>query len=536
MNNKKNNKNTVDFSGQTQVFDIIRSAFAKYAEQPAFTCLGQTLTYKEIEDNSKALACYLQQHSGLVPGDRIAIQLPNLIQFPIAAYAALQCGYVLVNTNPLYTEREMRHQFSDAGVKAVIILSDLLPKLENVLKDTNITHVLVTKATDMLMPQAHTESYEANDGVVFNNFLKALDTGNNNKSFKEVSGELEDLAALQYTGGTTGLSKGAMLSHKNLLANVQQTYQRFEHVCEDGKDIYVAPLPLYHIYAFTVNLLLAASHGTHNILIPNPRDLDAFVSAIKPYQFTCVTGINTLFVGLCHHPDFKKLDFSKLRLTVSGGSALTVNAAKLWKEATGCTISEGYGLSETSPVLSFNEPGNEKIGTIGFPLMDTEVQIWDENNNPVSQGQEGELVAKGPQVMSGYWQRADATAESIINGFFKTGDIALYCDDGRLKIVDRKKDMVIVSGFNVYPNEIEDVLSIHDDIIEAAVIGKTDEHSGERVCAYVVKSEGSTLDQETLQAYCKESLTAYKVPKEIHFIAELPKSSVGKVLRRELRD
>lgn len=536
MNKQHNKQSSVDFTGQNQVFDIIAKAFSQYAEQPAYTCLGQTLTFKEIEQKSTALACYLQQHSGLEPGDRIAIQLPNLIQFPVAAYAALQCGFVLVNTNPLYTEREMRHQFSDSGAKAIIILSDLLPKLDAVLNDTQIAHVIVTKATDFLVPEAHSETYQNKGHVVFQNFLTALDMGSKTNAIKPVQVALEDLAALQYTGGTTGLSKGAKLSHKNLLANVQQTYQRFENACEDGHDIYVAPLPLYHIYAFMVNLLLAASHGTHNILIPNPRDLDAFVSAIKPFQFTCITGINTLFVGLCHHTDFKQLDFSKLKLTVSGGSALTLNAAKVWNEVTGCTISEGYGLSETSPVLSFNEPGNEKIGTIGYPLFDTEIQIWDESNKPVAQGEEGELVAKGPQVMSGYWQRDDATAESIINGFFKTGDIAKFCDDGRLKIVDRKKDMIIVSGFNVYPNEIEDILSQHSQIIEAAVIGKSDSHSGERVCAYVVTHEGAELNQDSLQEYCRGLLTAYKVPKEIHFIAELPKSSVGKVLRRELRD
>ncbi len=536
MNQQHKNQHALDFTGQTQVFDIISHAFQQYANQAAYSCLGQTLTFKEIDEKSKALACYLQEHSGLVPGDRIAIQLPNLIQFPIAAYAALRCGFVLVNTNPLYTEREMKHQFVDAGVKGIIILSDLLPKLNGVLNDTQITHVLVTQATDLLTPHAHNKDYHGTDRVTFESFVEALYIGAKNDCLTPVSVSLDDLAALQYTGGTTGLSKGAMLSHRNLLANVQQTYQRFERVCEDGHDIYVAPLPLYHIYAFTVNLLLAASHGTHNILIPNPRDLDAFISAITPFQFTCVTGINTLFVGLCHHPKFKSLDFSKLKLTVSGGSALTINAAKLWKEVTGCTISEGYGLSETSPVLCFNEPGNEKIGTIGYPLIATEIQIWDDNNQPLPQGEEGELVAKGPQVMSGYWQRDEATAESIINGYFKTGDIAKICEDGRLKIVDRKKDMIIVSGFNVYPNELEDVLCDHDDIIEAAVVGKVDEHSGERVCAYVVKKPNSSLNEETLVEYCKGLLTAYKVPKEIHFIDELPKSSVGKVLRRELRD
>lgn len=529
------NEKSVDFSGQQQVFDVIEKACELYADKPAYTCLGQTLTFADIEQKSLALAKYLQK-IGLQPGDKIAIQLPNLIQFPIAAYAAMRCGLILVNTNPLYTEREMKHQFTDAGVKAIIILSDLLSKLEAIISDTAIEHVITTNAPDLLMPDndANTSTTKIKE-VEYHHFNAALVRGKTASELIKPQGELDDLAVLQYTGGTTGLSKGAMLSHRNLLANVQQTYQRFSNRCQDGEDVYVAPLPLYHIYAFQVNLILAASHGTHNILIPNPRDLDSLVAAIKPFKFTTFTGINTLFVGLCHHQAFKALDFSSLKLTVSGGSALTDNASKIWHQVTDCTISEGYGLSETAPVVSFNEPGNERLGTIGMPLVDTDVQIWNDNNQAVPEGEEGELVVKGPQVMSGYWQQAQATEQAIINGYFKTGDIAIRCADGRLKIVDRKKDMIIVSGFNVYPNEIENILSEHDAIVEAAVIGKEDAQSGERVCAYVVVEQNAELNELALNEYCKSQLTAYKVPKEVHFIDELPKSTVGKVLRRELR-
>lgn len=526
MNTIKNNH--VDISNYSNVIDIIEEAFTKYPDKPAFTCIGQTYTFAQIDEKSSALANYLQHECKFEVGDRIAIQLPNLIQFPIAAYAALKCGLVLVNTNPLYTEREMRHQFSDSGCKGIIILGDLLPKLESIISDTLIEKVVVTNPVDLLNPAG---KYQGK----YVSFVDAIEQGQSLSKYIKPSTALSDLSVLQYTGGTTGLSKGAMLSHANLLANAQQSYDRFSHVSEDGKDIYVSPLPLYHIYAFLVNLLLAASHGIHNVLIPNPRDLDAFIAAIKPFKFTTFTGINTLFVGLCHHPEFKTLDFSALKFTVSGGTALTSSAAELWKSVTGCMISEGYGLSETSPVLTFNTPGKEKLGTIGWPVVDTDIQIWDDENNVLPQGEAGEIVAKGPQVMSGYWKNSDATAQSIINGYFKTGDVGVIHSDGRIQIVDRKKDMIIVSGFNVYPNEIEDVLSQHTNIVEAAVIGKPDEHSGERVCAYIVKIPESILSEDDVAKHCKELLTGYKVPKEIHFIDELPKSTVGKVLRRELR-
>ncbi|WDE13158.1 AMP-binding protein [Thalassomonas haliotis] len=540
----------VELNGLGSVFDLVQQAMTRFADKPAFSCLGQTLSFKEIEQQSQALAGYLQHHTQLLSGDRIAIQLPNIIQFPIAAYAAMSAGLVIVNTNPLYTTREMVHQFRDAGVKAIITYADVVPKLAEIISDTELETLIVTKADDLL-------TGEQDIGHLINReLLQSLPAAVSVKSFngaitqgkmqapRPVRPENPDtLALLQYTGGTTGLSKGAMLSHGNLAANVRQTHQRFAGVLQPGEDIYICPLPLYHIYAFMVNLLLAVSEGAHNVLIANPRDLDAFVHEIKPYAFTSFTGINTLFVGLCHHDAFKQLDFSRLKLTISGGSALTQNAANLWHQLTGCTISEGYGLSETSPVLCFNTPGKEKLGTIGWPLIDTEIEIWDEDNQALAVGETGEIVARGPQVMSGYWQQARASEQALVKGFFKTGDIGLIHDDGRVQIVDRKKDMILVSGFNVYPNEIEEVLALHPKILEAAVVGHADENSGEKVCAYIVLEQNGSqspdfaeyLIAEQITAYCRSQLSAYKVPKEYHFVDELPKSTVGKVLRRELR-
>ncbi|WP_309545223.1 AMP-binding protein [Thalassotalea euphylliae] len=528
-NNKMTkNENNIDLHGLSSLAELITESCTKFADKPAFSCLGQTFSFAQTYEQALNFSKYLQQHTNIKAGDRIAVQLPNLIQFPVVAYGALLAGVVLVNTNPLYTPREMQHQFKDSSAKAIVILADLLPNLTQIIDNTDIEQVIVTQATDFLMPD---KRYQGE----YLSLLDCLEQGAKVESLTPVAGELSDLAVLQYTGGTTGLSKGAMLSQINLLANAEQSFQRFKPKCVDGEDVYICPLPLYHIYAFLVNLILAASHGAHNVLIPNPRDIDAFVKTLSAYRFTHFTGINTLFVGLCQHPDFVKLDFSSLRMTISGGTALTHSAADIWLKVTGCTISEGYGLSETSPVLCFNQPGNERLGTIGFPLVDTDLQIWDENNQAVAQGQEGEIVAKGPQVMSGYWQQEEATAKSIINGYFKTGDVGVIDEDGRIRIVDRLKDMIIVSGFNVYPNEVEDVLSRHDDILEAAVIGEPDDGTGEKVAAFVVLKPDTGLTEEDVRGFCKEHLTPYKVPKKVAFIDELPKSTVGKILRRELR-
>jgi len=508
--------------------DYIETVFSEYQDAPAYCALGQTFSFNDIEQRSSALASWFQHEANLKPGDRIAIQLPNLLQNPIAVYAALRAGLVVVNTNPLYTPREMAHQFSDSGAKAIVILSDLQPNLDKIIADTQIETVVITSATEMLDPS----TAPSHDSRV--SLSAAITAGASLPAFKRDPVTLDTLCMLQYTGGTTGVSKGAALSHGNVLSNSVQTLDRLGESFQSGKEIVVCPLPLYHIYAFTVCMMTFFAKGCLTILIPNPRDPDAFINALKPFKFTAFAGINTLFVGLGQHPDFKKLDFSALKLTMSGGTALTSAAVDIWKATTGCNITEGYGLSETAPVVTFNQPGAEQVGTIGTPLLDTDVQMLDSNDKPVADGEEGQISVKGPQVMLGYWQREEATAEVMTaDGYFKTGDIGVRLPDGAIKIVDRLKDMIIVSGFNVYPNEIEEVLTSHPDIVEAAVVGAPDDKSGERVCAYI--SIANPIDEDAVRAYCREQLTAYKVPKEVHVLDEIPKSTVGKILRRELR-
>ncbi len=513
-------------SGINNLGDFIENTLTKYPDNLAFSCLGQSLSYFEVDSRSRALACWLQQVSGLSAGDRIVIQLPNISQYPIAAYAALRAGLVLVNTNPLYTPKEMRHQFKDSGAKAIITLQDLLPKLEEVKADTDIETVIFCNPGDLM---THDKPKVA--GYISLN--QAMAEGVNLTLNKREGISLDDACVLQYTGGTTGVSKGAELTHKNILSNAAQTLNGLGDTCSEGQETFVCPLPLYHIYAFTVNMMVFFSRGNLNVLIPNPRDMDAFIGAIKPFKFTGFSGINTLFVGLCSHPKFKQLDFSALKLTISGGSALTSDAVNVWRDTTGCSISEGYGLSETAPVLCLNEPGNEQVGTVGQALVGTDIQIWDANDQPVAQGKEGQIVAKGPQVMKGYWNMPQETEKVMTNGYFKTGDIGKILDSGAIKIVDRLKDMIIVSGFNVYPNEVEEVLTRHENIIEAAVVGQPDDKSGESVCAYIAVNKA--LSNDDIIAHCREELTAYKVPKKIFILDELPKSTVGKILRRELR-
>lgn len=506
--------------------DYIEETFNKFDNKPAYNALGQTLSFAEIDSMSAQFGAWLLANGNLVPGDRIAIQLPNLLQNPIAVYGALRAGLVIVNTNPMYTPTEMAHQFSDSGAKALVILEDFLPKFEEIKDKTQIQTVIVTGAAQMLNKTKSASGLPC--------FIQIFEEAKDLTLPTRPDISLDDGCILQYTGGTTGVSKGAELTHRNVLANSIQTLERLGKRFDDGKEIIVCPLPLYHIYAFTVCMMTLFAKGALCVLIPNPRDMDAFVQQIKPHQFSAFAGLNTLFMGLCAHPEFPSLDFSKLKLTMSGGTALTSSAADLWKETTGCAVTEGYGLSETAPVLSFNEPGDEQIGTVGLPLIYTDIQMLDENDQAVADGKEGQIAAKGPQVMKGYWQRPEETAKVMTkNGYFKTGDIGVRLPNGCIKIVDRLKDMIIVSGFNVYPNEIEDALTKHPDILEAAVIGKPDERTGERVCAFVtVKND---IDKEEVLNHCRVLLTAYKIPKELHVIDELPKSTVGKILRRELR-
>ncbi|WFF43262.1 long-chain fatty acid--CoA ligase [Salinicola endophyticus] len=524
--------------------DIIADACRRYADKPAFSCMGKTLSYADIDRLADRFAAWLQTHTDLEPGDRIAIQLPNVLQFPVAVFGALRAGLVIVNTNPLYTEREMRHQFRDAGAKAIVVLANMAQKLENVLDQTEIRHVVVTEMGDLhdwpkralinfvvRRVKKMVPAYSLPQAV---DFRRTLAGGG--PAATVASGQDEEIAVLQYTGGTTGVAKGAMLTHRNLIANMLQTQQLLGDTLENGRETIIAPLPCYHIYTFTVNCLYAMTTGQHNVLIPNPRDIAGFVKTLSQTPFSVFVGLNTLFNALCQRDDFKALDFSQLKFTISGGMALTQAAAKRWQEVTGNGIVEGYGLTETSPIALVNPPEAPQIGTIGRPVAGTEVRVVDDEGRALPPGESGELCIKGPQVMKGYWNRPEDTAKTLSDdGWLRTGDMAVVQEDGYVKIVDRKKDMILVSGFNVYPNEIEEVVVGHPDVLEAAAVGVPDEESGEAIKLFVVaRHEG--LDPQALRQWCKKELTGYKVPKFVELRDELPKSNVGKVLRRELRD
>ncbi|WP_407333140.1 AMP-binding protein [Enterovibrio sp. 27052020O] len=511
----------------TNLAQFIVKACESNGDKTAFYCGPAQLTYRQVEEKSRALAVWFQRYTALQPGDRIAIQLPNILDFPIVAFAALRAGLVLVNTNPLYTPREMLHQCSDSGAKAIVIFSPLADKLSDIIDETDIEVVVCTSGGEL--PQINCEK-DINQADL-NHAIESCEGA----SLVPVLVPTDAVCMLQYTGGTTGRAKGACLTHHSVLSNMAQLDERLSGVVEPGKEIFVCPLPLYHIYAFAVNLILFFSQGNANILIPNPRDLDGMVAQIKPHKFTGMAGINTLFVGLCQHQGFRDLDFSHLKITVSGGTALIDSARLAWKDVTGGNITEGYGMSETSPVISINHPGNEHYGTVGQPLIGTTIEIWDVNDSPLAQGEVGQIVVKGAQVMKGYWNNPDETAEVLTpEGYFKTGDMGMILEDGCIQIVDRLKDMILVSGFNVYPSEVEQVLSSHPDVLEVAVIGVSDLDTGEAVHAYITASERIELDN--VKQFCRQNLTAYKIPKKIFIVKELPKSAVGKILRRELRD
>lgn len=526
------------------VIELLDHSFSSYADRPAYTCLGRTLSFREIDDLSLRFASYLQHDLGLEPGDRVALQMPNILQYPVAMYGALRAGMVIVNTNPLYTARELKHQLNDSGAKALVVLSNVASTAAEVIEQTPVEHIIVTNLADLhpapkrqlinfvvkhvkkLVPDFH-----------FKKSLKFRDTiAKPSKELKPFTTTSETLMALQYTGGTTGVSKGAMLTHGNLASNVWQMISHMPTAFVEGEEVFVACLPLYHIYAFSMHGLCAFSFGEHNILIPNPRDLDALVDAIKDAQITVFVGINTLYVALSRFERTKSVDFSKMRISSAGGMAMTEDATKMWRDVTGNEIGEGYGMTEASPVVCANTIDNVQTGTIGFPVPDTQVKLVDESGEMVSEGDVGELCVRGPQVMQGYWQRPDETAKVLTeDGWLKSGDMAFKREDGCYKLVDRKKDMILVSGFNVYPNEIEDVVSQHPGVIEAAAIGQADPTSGEVVKLFVVL-EDKNLTKDELKAYCKENLTGYKCPKIIEFKDSLPKTNVGKILRRELRD
>ncbi|MBZ0333651.1 AMP-binding protein [Marinobacter sp. AL4B] len=535
----------VDLSKYKNMVDVFEQAVKKYADKPAFSAVGVTLTYKDLDTQSRNFAAWLQNKTDLKPGDRIAVQMPNITQYPVVVFGAMRAGLIVVNTNPLYTTREMEHQFNDSGAKALVVLANMAENAEKVLPHTGIEHVIVTEVADMHSPikrklmnavVKHVKKMVPPFNITGSHKLPAVLSAGAREKFSPVEIKLDDLAVLQYTGGTTGVAKGAMLTHANLVANLTQVRPMLEDQVAEGEEVVIAPLPLYHIYSFTLNCGIMLEAGAHNILIPNPRDIPGFVKELQKQKFSAFIGLNTLFVALCNNEDFQKLDFSGVKLTASGGMALTSDAAKMWERVTGCEISEGYGMTETSPVVTFNPRSAIKLGTIGLPIPSTIVKTIDDEGNETAVGEPGELCVKGPQVMRGYWQRPEDTRQSFTeDGFIQTGDIALIQEDGYIRIVDRKKDMIIVSGFNVFPNEIEDVVTSHPKVVECAAVGIEDAKSGEAVKVYVVATKEGVSANE-LKEFCRERLTAYKVPKHFEFREELPKSNVGKILRRELRD
>ena len=525
---------------------VLKQSCERFADKPAFSNLGKTLTYGELYKLSGDFAAYLQQNTDLQPGDRIAVQLPNLIQYPIVVFGAMRAGLIVVNTNPLDTAREMEHQFNDAGAKALVCLANMAHLAEEVLPKTGIKHVVITEVADMLPPlkrmlinavvkhvKKMVPAYSLPKAVKLNDAL-ALGRG---KAVRDVSPSSDEVAVLQYTGGTTGVAKGAMLTHRNIVANMLQCKALMGSNLNDGSEVLIAPLPLYHIYAFTFHCMAMMLSGNHNILISNPRDLPAMIKDLSKYRFSGFVGLNTLFVALCNSEDFRKLDFSALKVTLSGGMALQLATAERWKQVTGCPICEGYGLTETSPVASVNPIEHIQIGTIGIPVPSTQFKVINDDGQDLAQGEIGELCIKGPQVMKGYWQRPEATAEVIdAEGWFKSGDIGVVQEDGYIRIVDRKKDMILVSGFNVYPNELEDVLAGLPGVLQCAAIGVPDEKSGEAIKLFVVVKPGESLTKEQVMQHMHDNLTGYKRPKSVEFRDSLPTTNVGKILRRELRD
>jgi long-chain acyl-CoA synthetase len=548
-------QDTIDLSKYDSVVEVIENSFKRYADRPAFTSIGYTLTYRQIDEYSAAFASYLQNHTTLKPGDSIAIQMPNILQYPIAMYGALRAGLRVVNTNPLYTEREMLHQFNDSGAKALLCMDVFAKSVQGVKDQTGIKHIIVTSLADMLpglkrvlinAAAKHIKkmvpAYNIPEAV---SFRKALKLGKGQTFQANHMKSPHDTIVLQYTGGTTGVAKGAELTNRNLVANMLQSAAALGQTTADGKPmkgdgqaVIVAPLPLYHIYSFTVHLMALFELGDHSILIANPRDTETFIRFMKPWKLTGVVGLNTLFVSLMASPRFKEIDFSAMTLTLSGGTALPDATAKRWKEITGSGVSEAYGLTECSPAVTMNPAGGlERMGTVGQAMPGTALMCIDDNGEEVAIGERGELCVKGPQVMKGYWNRPEATKDTFSpdGEWLRTGDVAVIDEDGFVKIVDRIKDLILVSGFNVYPNEIEDVVAGHPGVENCAVIGVPDEKTGEAAKLFIVAAD-KNLTVEEIKAFCKDKLTAYKMPRQIEFRDELPMTPVGKILRRELKD
>ena len=536
----------IDLQEFRSIVSVLESSCKRFRERPAFRNFGTTISYGDLDRMSSQFAAYLAMDLKLKKGDRIALMMPNLLQYPIAIMGALRAGLIVVNTNPLYTARELRHQLKDSGAKAIVVMDSFAHTVAEVLPDTEIKQVIVTGVGDMLsFPKGMIINFvrkyikrEVPDHGILGaiGFEEALRRGRRH-NLPLIDIAAEDIAFLQYTGGTTGLSKGAMLTHRNLVANMQQSSSWIGAQLKPGQEIIITALPLYHIFSLSANCLSFMKIGGLNHLITNPRDMPGFVRELKTSGFTCITGVNTLFNGLLNTPGFDQLDFSKLHMTLGGGMAVQRAVAENWKKVTGCTLVEAYGLTETSPAACINPLDmKEYNGAIGMPVPSTDACVKDEEGRVLPMGEVGELCIKGPQVMLGYWQREEETDNAIdVEGWLRTGDMARMDEKGYFFLVDRKKDMILVSGFNVYPNEVEDVVAMMPGVLEVAAVGVPDEKSGEAVKIVVVKKDPS-LTTEAIKAFCKENLTGYKLPKVIEFRAELPKTNVGKILRRELRD
>ncbi|UCZ75143.1 long-chain-fatty-acid--CoA ligase FadD [Dickeya zeae] len=535
----------IDPDRYASLIELFEQAVARYADQPAFINMGEVMTFRRLEERSRAFAAYLQHQLKLKKGERVALMMPNLLQYPIALFGVLRAGLVVVNVNPLYTPRELEHQLKDCGACAIVIVSNFAHTLEKVVYNTPVKHVILTRMGDQLAPAKGTlvnfvvkyikrlvPKYHLPDAISFRHVLQQ------GKKMPYVRPEVnnQDLAFLQYTGGTTGVAKGAMLTHRNMQANLMQAKAAYGPVLHEGQELVVTALPLYHIFALTVNCLLFVELGGKNLLITNPRDIPGMIKELAHYPFTAITGVNTLFNALLNNEAFGRLDFSTLRLSVGGGASVQQVVAERWEKLTGIHLLEGYGLTESAPLVAGNPYDLQHYsGSIGLPVPSTDVRIINDDGQDAAPGEPGELWVRGPQVMSGYWQQPDATHEVLKEGWLATGDIVTSNEQGFLKIVDRKKDMILVSGFNVYPNEIEEVVVRHPKVSEAAAVGVSSETSGEAVKVFVVCRDPS-LTVEELVSHCRRNLTGYKVPRLFEFRSELPKSNVGKILRRELRN
>ena len=536
----------VDVDAYQSIGGLVDEGVRRFASHDAFVCMGKAMTYGELDARSKAFAAFLQQVLNLPQGSRVALMMPNLLQYPIALFGALRAGYTIVNVNPLYTARELEHQLADAGAAAIVILENFAHTLQQVRHSLPLRHIVVTSLGELLdFPKSAVVNFVVRhvkklvpswqlEGAI--RFSAALEAGAA-RSLTPVSVQRNDIAFLQYTGGTTGVAKGAVLTHGNIIANLQQAHAWIAPHVRDGEEVIITALPLYHIFSLTANCLTFFKIGATNVLITNPRDIPGFVKELGRYRFTAITGVNTLFNALLHNPDFARLDFSALKISLGGGMAVQQAVAEKWQRTTGKLLVEAYGLTETSPAVTINPLDLAEFNhSIGLPVPSTEVSIRDDDNAEMPIGARGELCVRGPQVTRGYWNRPDDTARAFTpDGFLRTGDIAVMDEHGFVRIVDRKKDMILVSGFNVYPNEVEDVIASHPGVLEVAAVGVPDERSGEAVKVFIVRKDPALTEQEVI-AHCRENLTGYKVPHRVEFRSELPKTNVGKILRRALRE